>query len=107
MITAQNKFARLSIMIYQLYRDPVKKFRVYVLDHGKVRGVSFGARGYSDYTIHHDKMRRDRYRRRHRHDAINDPLKPGFWAWHVLWGDSPDLQTAFRKACRLAIKILN
>ena len=39
-----------------------------------------------DYTIHHDKDRRNKYRIRHSNDRIDNHLYPGFWSWYVLWG---------------------
>lgn len=78
------------VTLNKLYKSTLstKKFDVYVYNKksGKVKKVSFGAKGMSDYTIHKDKERRERYRNRHKNDKINDPLKPGFWSWWVLWG---------------------
>ena len=57
-----------------------KKYRVHIrLDDGKIRKVDFGARGYAQYRDstplkayshldHLDKMRRDRYFKRHKID---------------------------------------
>ena len=65
----------------------------------------FGAKGYSDYTIHKDKERRERYRTRHQKDLLtNDVRKPGYLSWYILWGDSSNLQTAvqqFKRKFRL------
>lgn len=61
--------------------------------------TDFGATGYSDYTIHHDKERRRRYRIRHSRDRIGDPLTAGALSWHLLWGESIRLDkniTSFR-----------
>ena len=50
--------------------------------------TKFGASGYSDYTMHHDKTRRDRYRQRHKKDLeTSDPQKAGFLSYYILWGD--------------------
>lgn len=84
-----------SQTLYKLYKStlPGKKFDVYVRNKktGGTKKVSFGATGYEDYTIHHDKDRRERYRSRHKNDKINNPLYPGFWSWHILWGDSTSI----------------
>jgi hypothetical protein len=73
---------------------------------GRTRRVAFGAKDYSNYTLHHDQERREQYRSRHRHDHINDPFKPGFWSWHVLWGDSTDLDKCMSTAVELAKSLL-
>lgn len=82
--------------LYKLKKAPAgssKKWQVQVeTPAGGVKTVQFGARGYQDYTQHKDKDRRKNYRSRHRGDKINDPTKAGFWSWHVLWGDSTDIQ---------------
>lgn len=50
--------------MYRLLRSPKseKKFRI-ITPNGKT--VDFGAKGYSDYTIHKDPMRMRRYVKRH------------------------------------------
>ncbi len=58
--------------------------------------TDFGARGYSDYTMHKDPARRARYRVRHARDPIHDPTTPGALAWHLLWGESTSLATNLR-----------
>ena len=52
------------------------------------RVVSFGARGMSDYTLHKDAARMDRYVQRHaaREDWRQSGLRtPGFWSRWLLW----------------------
>ena len=62
------------------------------------RKVKFGAEGYSDYTIHKDKERRERYRDRHSKDlATRDPYKPGYLSYYILWGDSTSLDKNVKK----------
>ena len=56
---------------------------------GRTKTTHFGAAGMEDYTQHHDKERRERYRARHRKDLqTNDPTRAGFLSWYLLWGDS-------------------
>ena len=62
----------------------------------KNKRVHFGAAGYSDYTIHKDKKRRELYRNRHRKDRINEPQTPGALSWWILWGESTNMQTNIR-----------
>jgi len=60
---------------------------------GKKKTTHFGAKGMDDYTITKDKEQRERYRARHRKDLeSNDPTKPGYLSWFLLWGDSTSLQ---------------
>ena len=62
-----------------------KKYEA-VIDGRKT--VSFGAKGYSDFTLHKDPERKQRYIERHQNNegwsktGINTP---GFYAKHVLW----------------------
>lgn len=61
-----------------------------VLPNGKI--VSFGAKGYSDFTLHKDSDRKDRYLSRH----SNDPqsiFTPGGLARDILWS-KPNLKNA-------------
>ena len=69
----------------RLTRSPMlsKKYRVR-FDNGS--HVDFGARGYSDYTIHKDDDRRALYLKRHRvRENWNDVHTAGFWARWLLW----------------------
>jgi hypothetical protein len=85
------------LYIQELYDDK-KKF-VAVFSDGK--RVKFGASGYDDYTISHDKKRREAYRKRHAKDLLtDDPTKPGFLSYFLLWGDSTSIEkniASFRK----------
>lgn len=86
---------------FVLYRSTRrdKKWDVYVPTRfGRLRKVSYGAKGASDYTKHKDRARRERYRTRHAGDRIADPYAPGFWSWWHLWGVSADSGVAFRQA---------
>ena len=86
-----------------------KKWTAYfMLDNGKEKAVSFGARGARDFTLLNDKnsnfyepdkAKRDKikaaYRARHAKDRIDDPLSPGALSWHVLWS-SPSFGGSIR-----------
>lgn len=66
--------------------NPKKKRQVCVKDKkGNVVNVHYGAKGYSDYTIHKDKKRRARFRARHKCSEKKDKTKAGFWACNELW----------------------
>lgn len=93
---------------FKLYpsTNPLKKYDVYVPIGKKLKRVSYGQNGASDYTTHDDLERRDRYRARHAKDRIHDPTTPGFWSWWHLWGETSDPRRAFAQAVALAKKIL-
>ena len=74
-----------------------KKYKaVFTKDDGKTKTVHFGAKGYEDYTQHHDKDRRTQYRRRHEKDLKGDPMRAGYLSYYVLWGESTNVQTNIR-----------
>ena len=48
--------------------------------------VSFGAAGMSDYRIHKDDERKQRYLDRHKkNENWSDPTTAGFYATNILW----------------------
>lgn len=56
--------------------------------NGKKKEIStkFGAAGMSDYTIHKDIERRNRYIKRHKKDLkTKDPSRAGFLSMFILW----------------------
>jgi hypothetical protein len=75
-----------------------KKLRAIFRDpEGHIKQVDFGAKGMSDYTIHKDTERRERYRVRHSKDLkTNDPTRPGYLSYYILWGDSTDINKNIR-----------
>lgn len=84
--------------MYKLTKSPKKekKFRV-TLPNG--RTINFGATGYSNYTIHKNKARRDLYLTRHRKAenwSKSGVGSAGFWARWILWSE-PSLQDAIRR----------
>lgn len=65
-----------------------KKFSVYVkTDEGKVKKISFGAKGYEDYTQHGDLQRLKSFRARHNCDPVSklNKASPRYWACQYLW----------------------
>ena len=63
-----------------------KKWTAIFKVNGKKIETSFGARGMSDYTIHKDIERRNRYIARHMVDLrTKDPTRAGFLSMYVLW----------------------
>ena len=60
-----------------------KKFDA-VIDGKKT--VSFGAKGYEDFTKHKDPERKELYLKRHKaRENWNDPTTPGALSKFVLW----------------------
>ena len=83
-----RKAKQLGAESLKLSTRATKKYMV--LYRGK--WVHFGAKGYSDFTMHKDAGRRANYRARHSTIRLADgrfayTLKesPAFWAWHLLW----------------------
>ena len=69
-----------------------KKYDAIFNVDGKSKTVSFGAKGYSDFTIHKDEERKKRYMIRHKTtEDWNDPLTPGALSRWVLW-NKPSLR---------------
>lgn len=76
-----------------LGRSPLatKKFRV-TFENGT--HVDFGGKGYSDYTIHKDPERKQRYMIRHQKRENWSNIKTaGFWSRWLLW-EKPSLTSA-------------
>jgi hypothetical protein len=81
-------------------RNKLKKFdATFLYPDGHERKVSFGARGYSDYTKNQDPARKDRYVKRHSategHLWRDSPDSPAALSRWVLW-EEPSFQTAVR-----------
>ena len=73
------------IKITKLKKGP-KKYEAEFKKGDKIIKRKFGAKGMSDFTIHKDKKRRDRYIKRHKKDLkTNDPTRPGFLSMYILW----------------------
>lgn len=92
--------------------DGKHKFRA-VFPEGRV--VHFGARGYSDYTIHKDPVRMKRYVIRHGGGSASGArgtrsrrenwgksgrYTPGFWSRWLLWS-RPSMNGAVAKTQRV------
>lgn len=67
------------------------------------RTVHFGAKGYSDYTMHRDSTRMKRYVIRHRRRenwGRSGRYTPGFWSRWLLWS-RPTMNGALAKTQRV------
>jgi hypothetical protein len=70
-----------------------KWMAVFKMDSGREKTTHFGAAGMDDYTLSKDKEQRARYRKRHAKDLkTNDPTRPGYLSYFLLWGDSTSLR---------------
>jgi hypothetical protein len=87
-MSLQLKAKKLGASEFGISKAKGKKY--YVIYKGK--RINFGAKGMSDYTIHKDKARRDRYRARHSKIKLKDGRlaykvkeSPAFWSYRILW----------------------
>jgi hypothetical protein len=77
--------------------NPKKKYKaIFTKDDGKTKTIHFGAKGYEDYTQHHNKDRRVLYRQRHEKDLKGDPMRAGYLSYYILWGNSINMQSNIR-----------
>ena len=84
-------------LIITISEKSEKKYKaVFTKDDGKTKTIHFGAKGYEDYTQHHNKDRRTLYRKRHEKDLKGDPMRAGYLSYYILWGDSTSLHTNIR-----------
>lgn len=64
------------------------------LKTGRTKVLSFGAKGYSDYTKHKDKKRKERYISRHKkRENWNDLMSRGALSRFILW-NKPTLKAS-------------
>ena len=76
----------IKVKSFKKLRGNSKKYEITIEKNGKMYTRKFGAAGMSDYTIHKDKERRERYISRHKKDLrTNDPMKPGYLSMYILW----------------------
>lgn len=86
-----------------------KKYKAefYDKDNKKIKTTRFGADGYSDYTKHKDKKRKERYIERHKkNEDWKDPTKAGTLSRFILW-NKPTLQasiTSYKNKFNLSTK---
>jgi hypothetical protein len=70
--------------------------------------ITFGAKGYSDYTIHKDDYRKNNYIKRHQvNEDWEDLEKAGTWSRFLLW-NKPTLTASIKDMeRRFNIKIID
>ena len=93
-----------SVKIEDSPKDKKKLMAVFYKNGVKFKTTHFGAKGYSDFTIHKDEARRQRYLNRHRNrEDWNNPFTPGALSRWILW-NKPTLAAsiaAFKKRFHL------
>ena len=82
-----------------------KLMAIFYDDNGKkIKTVHFGSAGMSDFTIHKDKERKERYLDRHRkRENWNEPMTAGALSRWILW-NKPTLKasiTDYKKRFKL------
>ena len=81
-----------EIVIKKSSRDD-KKYDA-IIDGNKT--VSFGAKGYSDFTKHKDEERKKNYIARHKpNQDWKDYTTAGFYAKHILW-NKPSIEASVK-----------
>lgn len=74
---------------------PGKKYMVVVERDGRQRTIHFGDANMKDYTLFSAEERTARKRayisRHSAREDWSDPMTPGFWSRHILWGDTPSV----------------
>ena len=89
--TPNNNIQLLSI---KKLKGDKKKYEAFFLVNGTKKSQKFGAEGMSDYTIHKDVERRNRYIARHFKDLeTSDPTRAGYLSMFILWND-PTFKTS-------------
>ena len=65
------------------------------------KSIHFGAKGMSDFTIHKDPERKQRYLQRHKGmgEDWSNPLTAGFYATNILW-NKPTITESIRDTNR-------
>jgi len=78
-------------------RNPEKKWDAVFEKEGKEKVVSFGAKGYSDFTKHKNVTRKARYIKRHSGmgEHWSKPDTPGALSRWILW-NKPTLKGSLR-----------
>lgn len=81
---------RLRVTLHPAIRKDKKLMAVFRDKEGSiVKKVHFGQEGAPDYTTGASPTQRANYRARHARDLERPgPMRPGYLAYHVLWGHS-------------------
>lgn len=91
--SSRTRSSSRGLKLIKIVKSPrsEKKLRAYFSDGTH---TDFGATGYSDFTLHKDPERRDRYDSRHkRREDWNNPKTAGSLSKWVLW-NKPSLKAS-------------
>lgn len=81
------------LRVEPLKNDDKRFIAIFQTDEGKEKRVKFGQPGANTYLDGASKETRDNYRKRHERDLrTNDPTRPGYLAYYIIWGDSRSLK---------------
>ena len=69
--------------------------KTYTAVRDNKKSIHFGAKNYSDFTIHKDPEWKKAYLARHKHDKTSNPLYAGFYASNLLW-NKPTLKESIK-----------
>ena len=71
---------------YFPYKSDKPNKKYYIITNNNKK-VYFGAAGMSDYTLHKDEARKQRYINRHKNESKfwHDPDTASYWALKYLW----------------------
>jgi hypothetical protein len=84
----------MKVVIRKSSRADKKLMAIFTLENNKTKIVHFGAAGYSDYTLHKDPNRKERYIARHsKHEDWSNPMTAGALSRWVLW-NKPTLKAS-------------
>ena len=70
-----------------------KKWDAIFTNDGHSRTISFGARGYTDYTLGGTRDQRDAYKARHKGDLKGNAMTAGYLSYYILWGASRNMKS--------------
>lgn len=68
-----------------MLKNSSRKDKKYMLVNPQGKKIHFGAAKMSDYTIHKDDVRKDRYIARHQKNENWDEINPGSLSRYILW----------------------
>jgi len=84
----------IKVIKFKKLKTGRKKYEITFEKNGKKYIRKFGATGMSDFTIHKDRERRERYISRHKKDLkTGDPMRPGYLSMYILW-NKPSLKAS-------------
>lgn len=85
----------MSVVIKKSDKDG-KKMTAIFTDGKKKKTIHFGAEGMSDFTIHKDPKRKERYLKRHiKRENWNNPQTAGALSRWILW-NKPTLSASIK-----------